>query len=122
MRFCSSKWQRSRRPGTELVALASLLGLCYEAPGRWQEAQESQQESARLAQQFGDRQGEAVAFTNLGRLCYAKGETDKALKYHEEALAMAGALVNPHLQADNLCGIGLIFLATGETDKAMKHF
>ena len=23
--------------GTELVALASLLGLCYEAPGRWQE-------------------------------------------------------------------------------------
>lgn len=51
--------------GTELVALASLLGLCHEPPGRWKEAKESHEESSQLAEQFGDRQGKAAAITNL---------------------------------------------------------
>jgi len=75
--------------GTELVALTSLLGLCHEPPGRWQDAQDSHEESVRLAEQFADLQGKAVAFTNLGRICYATGDTKKARKYHEEALALA---------------------------------
>ena len=106
--------------GTELVALASLLGLCHAAPGRWPEARESHEESARLADQFGDRQGKAVALTNLGRLCYAKGETAKALKYHQEALAMASSPADQHLQAENLSCIGLISLTTGDAEKALK--
>jgi tetratricopeptide (TPR) repeat protein len=78
--------------GSELVALASLMGLCHEAPGRWQAAREGHEESIRLAEQYADLQGKAAALTNLGRLCLVTGETDKARKHHEEAMAMAAGL------------------------------
>jgi tetratricopeptide (TPR) repeat protein len=48
-----------------------------------------------------------------------KGEWDKALLRHEEALKLAEELGDRQVQANNLCNIGLVWQDKGEWDKAV---
>jgi tetratricopeptide (TPR) repeat protein len=116
--------------GTELVALSSLVGLCHYAPGRSKEALESHEKSARLAEQYGDKQGKAVALDNVGVIWRDnvlwkgadKALLDKAHENHETALKMLRELGAKTEEASALTNIGGIHFLKGEPDKALAYF
>ena len=107
--------------GTELVVLLNLIGLCHYASGRLDDALRNYEESADLAEQFGDKEGKAADLGNIGIMYRAKGEPDKALKYHEEVLAIHREIGYQQGVANQLGNIGLIYRAKGEPDKALKY-
>lgn len=116
--------------GAELVALASLAGVCHYVPGRSKEALESHEESARLAEQYGDKQGKAAALDNIGVIWRDnvlwkgadKALLDKALQNHETALKMFRELGAKTEQASAIINIGGIHLFQDEPDKALRCF
>ena len=107
--------------GTQLAALFNLIGLCQYASDRPVDALRDYEESARLAEEFGDRQGKAADLSNIGNIYSAKGERDKALKYYEEALVIHREIAHQPGVANQLGNIGLIYNAKGEPDKALTY-
>ena len=105
--------------GTEQVALCSLVGACHYSPGRWRQALESHEESARLAEQFGDKQGKAVALDNVGVIWRDRGELDKALESLEAALKLAREIGARREEASALGNIGGVRLFQGEANDAV---
>jgi tetratricopeptide (TPR) repeat protein len=109
--------------GTEQVALHGLVGLCLQTPGRWRQALASFEESARLAEQFKDKQGKAVAFDNIGVLWRERGELGKALESFEAALKLTREIGARREEASTLGNIGLVRLSQGESkDVVLKLF
>jgi tetratricopeptide (TPR) repeat protein len=108
--------------GTELVALHDLVGRCHYVPGRWKEALGSHEESARLAEQFGDKQGKANALDNIGAIWLGRGEPDKVLEKHREALQLAREAGARPQEADALSNVGAFHFVRGEPAKALSYY
>ena len=109
--------------GTEQVALCSLVGACHYAPGRWRQALASFEESARLAEQFTDKQGKAVALDNIGVLWRGRSVYDKALENFEAALKLAREVGARREEASALGNIGRVRLFQGESkDVVLRYF
>lgn len=69
----------------------------------------------------GNRAVESAALGNLGLICEDQGELDKALGFHEEALALARKIGSPDGVALALAGIGSVCVRKDESDKALKY-
>ena len=109
--------------GPELTTLHFLVGRCHHAPGRWKKALESFEESSRLAEQFGDKQGKAAALDNIGVIRRERGEFDKALENFETALGLAREIGARQEEASALNNIGGTRLYKGESEEVvLKYF
>jgi tetratricopeptide (TPR) repeat protein len=108
--------------GTELVALHSLVGLCHQTPGRLGQAIESFEESARLAEQFKDKQGQAYALDKAGVVLRDQGKSDRALEKYEAALRLAQEAGARPEQASALNNIGAFHYVHGEPVKALRYY
>lgn len=108
--------------GSELVALHALIGRSHYTPGRWDQAQESYEESARLAERCGDREGEANALDNIGVIWRDKGRLAKALANHEAAFRLAREIGARREEAAALGHIGSIHLLDGEVARPLGCF
>jgi tetratricopeptide (TPR) repeat protein len=108
-----------RAVGTERVALHGLIGQCHSRPGRWREALDSFEESARLAEQFRDRQGQACALDNIGVIWRDRGELGRALEKHESALTLAREIGDRREEAAALHDIGGIYFCMDKPDEAL---
>ena len=75
--------------GAELVALHGLVGRCHQTRGRLAQALESYEESARLAEQYNDKQGQAAALDKVGVVLRDQGKFDQVLEKTEAALRLA---------------------------------
>jgi tetratricopeptide (TPR) repeat protein len=107
--------------GAEIVALFNLTGVCYHTQGYLDKALADFEESARLAKQFRDVNGEAPALGNIGVIWHDKGKLDRALEYNEEALAKAHGLGDQWAEALYLGNIGNIWHDKGDLDKALEY-
>jgi len=107
--------------GAEIVALFNLTGVCRYTQGDLGKALADFEESARLAKQFRDVNGEAPALGNIGVIWHDKGELDRALEYKEEALAKAHGLGDQWAEALYLGNIGNIWRDKGDLDKALEY-
>ena len=107
--------------GAELVALFNLTGVCCYTQGLLDNALASFEESARLAEQFGDDEGKAPALGNIGVVWHDRGELDRALSYKEKALAKAHELGDQWAEATYLANIGNIWHDKGDLDKALEY-
>jgi len=112
----------AKAKGSQLVALFNLIGLCYYTPGRLDMALENYERSLKLARQFNDREGEAVALGNIGLIYGKRGELDRALKYHEEELKIDREMNRKEGIAAKLNNIGLIYAEKGEKEEALFYF
>jgi len=107
--------------GGELVALLDLMGVCHYMHGRPDNALRGFEESARLAELFGDEEGKPPALGNIGVIYHDRGELDRALQYKEEALAKAHGLGDQWAEAVHLGSIGNILRDKGELDRALDY-
>lgn len=106
--------------GTELVSLHHLVGRCRHKAGRLREAFESYEESARLAKQYGDKQGKANALDSIGVIWRNWEDLDKAREYHEQALLIAREIGARQEEAYSLRNLGGLHIIKGEAAKALK--
>jgi len=108
--------------GVRLVALLNLIGVCYYTLGRPGDALGQFEESARLAERFGDKRGKARALGNLGLICRDNGELDRALDYLEEALAIARAIGDQSAVAVHLGYAGNVLHDKGDLGRALEYY
>jgi len=107
--------------GSQMAALYNLIGICYFTTGKLNEALENYELCLKLARQFRDKEGEAVALGNIGLIYQVKGDLDKALEYHGAALKIARDIGNRDGEANQLGNIGLIYRVKGDLDKALEY-
>jgi tetratricopeptide (TPR) repeat protein len=125
----SSKWDEAivefhkalpLAKATQRVALYGLIGLCYYAPGKPDDALASYEESLSLARELKDQRGAAAALGNIGAVYQVRGDFDQALSCYEQALQIAREIGFQQGAADNLGNIGLIYYDKGDLDQALK--
>ncbi len=108
--------------GPGLVALHNLIGVCHYTQGRLDAALKDFAESARLADQYDDKQGKSRALGNLGRICHDNGDLDRALVLLDQALAMSDDSNDPWATAIHLGYAGSVHHDKGELDRALQYF
>ena len=69
-----------------------------------------------------DKNGEAVARTNLGELLRLLGEYQKAKEYSEKALAIYMEIRDKKGEADARTNLGAVLRSLGEYQKAREYF
>jgi len=108
--------------GVRRVALLNLIGVCHYTQGRPDVALKDFEESARLAEKFGDKRGKARALGNTGLIYRDNGELDRALSYLEGALAIAREARDRWAVAIHLGYTGNIHHDKGELDRALEYY
>nr|CBH37274.1 hypothetical protein, containing tetratricopeptide repeats [uncultured archaeon] len=69
-----------------------------------------------------DKEWESIARGNIGNVYQIKGELDKALEYHGNALKLNEELGNKEGMAVGLGNIGNVYKTKGELDKALEYY
>jgi tetratricopeptide (TPR) repeat protein len=108
--------------GPGLVALHNLIGVCHYTQGRLDNALKDFEESARLADQYDDKQGKSRALGNIGRVCHDNGDLDRALVLLEQALALSDDSNDPWATAIHLGYTGNVHHEKGELDRALQYY
>ena len=75
-----------------------------------------------LTQLTDDKEWQAISYGNLGLVYQARGELDKAIEYHEKALAISEALGRKEGMANQYGNLGLVYRTRGELDKAIEYY
>jgi tetratricopeptide (TPR) repeat protein len=113
---------QAKASGAQLVPIHNQTGVCHYVQGRPDDALKDFEESARLAKEYGDEQGEAPALGNIGVIHHDCGDVGTALKQLREALAIVRKSGDQRAEAPYLINIGNIYRDRGEPDKALKLY
>jgi tetratricopeptide (TPR) repeat protein len=106
---------------SQLVALYSLIGYCYDIPGKSDLAVENYSKSLTLAREFKDKEGETSALNNLSLMFKARVELDKALRYSEDALKIAREIDDKEGEARALVNLGSILTIMADRDRPLEY-
>ncbi|HEY2970946.1 MAG TPA: CHAT domain-containing protein [Pyrinomonadaceae bacterium] len=87
-----------------------------------QQAIEKFAEAAKLWHAVGDKRGEAIALSFMGKVCDLLGEKEKALDYYTQTLALMRSVGDRSSVAATLNNIGLIYDSLGEKQKALEYY
>ena len=72
-----------------MVRACANLGKCYYSTGDCGRAREMHEQHNALAEELGEREGEARACGNLGNCCLSTGDYGRAISYFTEQYNMA---------------------------------
>ncbi|MCL5037559.1 MAG: tetratricopeptide repeat protein [Chloroflexi bacterium] len=117
---------------SQKMALYLLEGSCKYSLGRQKDAEKDLNEILEIADSIRQKTGgeipgkdirslEAAALGNISLIYQDRGELDKALRYHEDALKIHREIGYRQGEASDLINIGLIYQARGELDKALRY-
>ncbi|MFG0319138.1 MAG: CHAT domain-containing protein, partial [Planctomycetota bacterium JB042] len=112
-----------RLPGdarAERAGVRMNLGLVDEALERPEEARDAYARALAVFEARGDREDEAAARVNLGRVLCALGDAESALVQSERVVALGRELETPRLVASGLEGKAEASLALGRIDDAER--
>ncbi|MGA8112225.1 MAG: tetratricopeptide repeat protein, partial [Actinocatenispora sp.] len=108
-------------PVAECYAL-DVVGSLYTRAGRHTEALECLHRAQWLAQQSGDRHGEANILAHIGMAQQSLGRYADALVQHERALALARRVQDTGTETEILINMGDASLGLGRSDAARDHY
>jgi|GEM_PF-2606048 len=72
----------------------------------WNVVKEMNLKALRIFDKYGDKQGVAVAYVNLGDAYCQQGEFDKAIDYFMRAVKIGESIGDKELQGEAYCGLG----------------
>jgi tetratricopeptide (TPR) repeat protein len=102
------------------VRVLDLLGQLYSDLGDFDRADESTRESIRLANEIGDREGEANARTTRAFLFFHRGDHDAAINDTQAALAIFSELEDRAAMAILVGNLGYVHSLRGDVDEALR--
>ena len=97
-----------------------LLGNLYFRIGELEKAENSCNTLLKLAGT--NQEYEAKAYTNLGNVYQTRGDLDKAVEFHEKALAINLELGRKQGMAIQYNNLGNVYRTRGDLDKAIKFY
>ena len=74
----------------------------------------------KLAKELGDKEGEGIAYGNLGDVYFSLGEFQEAITYHEKSLDIAREAKNCAEEGKACYAIGCCFESLGSLDEAER--
>ncbi|MEG4814163.1 CHAT domain-containing protein [Microcoleus sp. K5-D4] len=80
------------------------------------------EEALKLFRAVGDRGGEAITLSNIGKVYSDLGEKQKALEYYTQSLPLSRALGDRGGEARSLTSIGTLYSDSGEPQKALEYY
>lgn len=105
---------------SEKSALLNLMGNCFYAQSKWDQALSRWKESFEAAEQANDEQGQAAALGNLGLVYQDKGEWDKAIEFYNKSLKIKEKIGDEHGMAQTKANIGILYKEQGKKDEARR--
>lgn len=109
-----------RHPWGQMVANLTLGMVCLTLQKN-EEARVYFETALAQARSIHDIKGEINALNNLGNYYFVKEDTDQALAYYEQSLALEEQHPTPNLAASYL-NIGLVYRTAGYPEKAKAHY
>lgn len=123
--------RNQRGEGTAL----NRIGMVYKNLGDYKGALKYHKQALTIAREIGNRRGEGTALNRMGiaykNLALTHDEEkpeerrkilEKALEFHEQALAIAREIRDRRGEGAALCNIGSIYRNFGEADKAIEFY
>lgn len=103
------------------AAATSNLGMVYYSLGKYDQATQYHSQRLALAEQRGDRQGQASSLAGIGNVYLSLGEYRRALAYHTHSLTIKEQLGDEQGQANSLGNLGLIYSHLDDYNKAIEY-
>ena len=75
-----------------------------------------------IHRRIGDVPGMARHFGNLATIYTQKGNTAKALEYHDRSLKIAERIGDQNTSAHQYLNLGNLYRQTGDRDQARRHY
>jgi CHAT domain-containing protein len=105
-----------------LVAYAlTSLSVLRSADGYDEEALRGLNEALRVYRRMHNRRGQANVLNEIGRIYQGKGQSNKALYYHRQALPITQAAGDRNVEAATLYQIARVERQLGKLDDALTH-
>jgi len=101
--------------------LLSQAGVIYWYRGELEKARTNHEESLKIRENIGDKEGVSVAFNNLGLVFWTKGEHDKATDYYKKSLAIYEELHDENGVSRVLNNLANISASIGELEQALEY-
>ena len=125
-RFFSEDWMKKLEEQKEVLQqkksnILSQAGVIYWYRGDLEEAEEKHQESLKIRESLGDKEGISIAYNNLGLVFWTKGNLDKATEYYEKSLAIYEELSDENGVSRVLNNLANISASRGELDQALEY-
>jgi len=108
------------KKGSEKSALLLLIGNCFHARNKWDEALGRWEEALEAAQKAQDEEGQVAALGNLGVVHHDKGEWDKAIEFYNKSLKIKEKIGDEHGMAQTKANIGILYKEQGKKDEARR--
>jgi tetratricopeptide (TPR) repeat protein len=102
--------------------LLSHAGVIHWYKGNMERAMECHQESLRIRQDLGDKEGIGVASNNLGLVYWTKGDLDQATDYYKKSLVIYEELKDENGVSRVLNNLANISSSKGELDEALQYY
>ena len=101
--------------------LLSQAGVIYWYKGELEKARECHEESLRIRETLGDKEGVSIAFNNLGLVFWTKGNLEKATDYYKRSLAIYEELEDENGVSRVLNNLANISSSRGELKQALEY-
>ena len=96
------------------------LGNAYYSLGKYPQAIDFHQQSLAIAQQIGERDGEAISLNNLGNAYDSLGQYQQAIEFHQQSLAIAQQIGERKGEANSLGSLGNAYNSLGQYQQAIE--
>ena len=125
-RFFSDDWMKKLEEQKENLQqkksnILSQAGVIYWYKGDLEKAKERHQESLKIRESLGDKEGISIAYNNLGLVFWTKGDLDKATEYYKRSLAIYEELDDENGVSRVLNNLANISASRGELDQALGY-
>ena len=125
-RFFSADWMKKLEEQKEILQqkksnILSQAGVIYWYKGDLIKAKESHEESLRIRESLGDKEGISIAYNNLGLVFWTKGDLDKATDYYKRSMALYEELDDENGVSKVLNNLANISASRGELDQALEY-
>jgi tetratricopeptide (TPR) repeat protein len=99
----------------------NLLGLCYYHLGQYEKAINYHQQSLKIEEEMGNRQGVASSLGNLGLCYYSFGQYEKAIVHHQQHHDISEEIGDRKGMAISLGSLGSCYRSLGHYKKAIAY-
>lgn len=104
-----------------MIGIISKIGGAYYILGDFHQALNSFSESLKLSQEYGNENGIAIGYNNIGIILCAQGKNNQAVEYHKKSIVLCEQIQDSLLMEKNFFNLGITFTSSKDYDSALYY-
>ncbi|OYQ65654.1 hypothetical protein B9G53_06740 [Pseudanabaena sp. SR411] len=117
-----SRWQQEQTQQWQYTNSLISLGGAYYLLGQYQQSISFLQQSLKIAQALGDKNGEASSLNGLGGAYYSLGQYQKSISFLQQSLEIQRALGDKNGEASSLNGLGNAYYSLVQYQQTISFY